>query len=288
MNKQSLLLSAVLFLTAPVLLTGCGSGSAGSEPPARSGEQIIPELITCYGSGGRQSDETVQTLLDELTGIDSRQGALWTDIMDFWDYADNDMEICYDRLPDDLPQDDTLVLTVLGYQLNPDGTMQDELIARLKVALACAKQYPNAYVLCTGGGTAAGKPDATEGGMMGRWLLSHGVKESRLIIEDRSRSTVENAVNSYEILRKDHPQADSVVMISSGYHISWGALLFETVFLKAASEQQAPAVHVVSNCACRIRNSSFPENAILRWETVGMLQMIGRDDLAAQFYYSGL
>ena len=91
-------------------------------------------------------------------------------------------------------------LTVLGFELNDDGTMQDELIGRLTVALACAEQYPNAYVICTGGGTAKDNPDVTEGGLMGEWMLEHGLDKDRLIIEDQSHTTAENASNSYDIL----------------------------------------------------------------------------------------
>ena len=74
--------------------------------------------------------------------------------MDYWNYANNELQVNVDTLPDNLPDGDNLVLAVLGFELNDDGTMQDELIERLTVALNCAEQYPNAYVLCTGGGTA--------------------------------------------------------------------------------------------------------------------------------------
>lgn len=276
------LLAAIL---AACTLTACGRKEpSSSAAEARTDTQIISDLISYYGWYGSQADEQIQALLHELNDADSRQGKLWTDIMDFWDYANNEMQVHTDKLPDDLPKDDTLVLTVLGYALNPDGSMQDELIERLKTALACAAQYPNAYVLCTGGGTALNNPDATEGGRMGDWLCAHGLDAKRLIIEDRSRTTAENASNSYDILQKDYPQADSVVIISSSYHIAWGSLLFESVFLKSASEKQTPEIHVVSNCACPVENAAFQPNALLRWEAGGMYQLIGRDDLAAQYY----
>ena len=34
--------------------------------------------------------------------------------------------------------------------------------------------------------TASGNPDVTEGGLMGEWLLEHGLSEDRLIIEDQA------------------------------------------------------------------------------------------------------
>ena len=205
--------------------------------------------------------------------------------MDYWNYANNELEVNVDRLPDDLPNDDTMALTVLGFELNDDGTMQDELIGRLTVALACAEQYPNAYVICTGGGTAKDDPDVTEGGLMGEWMLEHGLDKERLIIEDQSHTTAKNASNSYDILLRDHPQVNSVVLISSSYHIAWGSLLFESAFMKSASEKQTPEIHVISNCSCQLENNIYLWSEILRWETGGMLQMIGDDDLAMQYYF---
>ena len=51
--------------------------------------------------------------------------------MDYWNYANNELEVNVDRLPDDLPNDDTMALTVLCFELNDDGTMQDELMLHI-------------------------------------------------------------------------------------------------------------------------------------------------------------
>lgn len=278
LKKTALFLAAVLLAGS---LTGCGSSSSVGK---RTDQQIIEEIITYHGCYGDQADGKVHELLTELSASDSQKGKLWTGIMDYWDYANEQMQVNVDKLPDDLPKDDTLALAVLGFELNDDGTMQDELIGRLNVALACAKQYPNAYVICTGGGTAKNNPAVTEGGLMGDWMLEHGLEQKRLIVEDKSHTTAENAGNSFDILRKRYPQVNSVALISSSYHIAWGALLFESVFMKSAMEQHSSEVHVISNCSCDIENDIYLPSEILRWETGGMLQMVGNNDLAMQYY----
>ena len=58
-------------------------------------------------------------------------------------------------------------LVILGQRLKADGSMKDELIRRLKVGLDVSEQYPNAYVVCTGGGTAKENKEVTEAGQMG-------------------------------------------------------------------------------------------------------------------------
>ena len=119
---------------------------------------------------------------------------------------------------------------------------------------------------------------------MGEWMLAHGLDESRLIIEDQSHTTAENAINSYNILLQSYPQVNSIVLISSSYHIAWGSLLFESAFMKSASENQTPEIHVISNCSCPVENEQYRPEELLRWETGGMLQMVGDNNLAMQYY----
>ena len=286
---------AALALTAS--MTGCGnessssvdestiSSDAASAENTAADDELIEKIITYHGCYGDEADAKVNELLSELSERDSGKGKLWKDIMDYWKYANTELKVNVDKLPDDLPKDDTLCLAVLGFELNDDGTMQDELIGRLTTALSCAEQYPNAYVVCTGGGTAKNNPDVTEGGLMGEWMLEHGLDKDRLIIEDQSHTTAENASNSYDILLKKYPQVDSVVLISSSYHIAWGSLLFESAFMRSAYEKNTPEIHVISNCSCEIVNDIYKWEEILRWETGGMLQMIGNNDLAMEYYF---
>ena len=277
---------AICLIVSALLIVGCTGCADKAEKTAdtASADALIEQIITYHGCYGEQADEKVNSLLTELKKCDRRQGRLWKSIMEYWRYADTELTVNPDRLPDGLPDDDSLAITVLGYQLNSDGSMQDELLARLQVALTCAGQYPNAYVICTGGGTAMNNPAVTEGDLMGAWMLKHGLDKHRLIVENKSRTTAENASNSYEILLRDYPQVDSVALVSSSYHIAWGSLMFEAAFLKAASEQHTPEIHVISNSACAIENDLFPPNEILRWETGGLFQLIGNDMLAMQFY----
>ena len=260
------------------------TGTACQQQAPRPAQEIIEDIITYHGCYDTAADAKVDSLLTELKTQDARQGALWSDIMDYWKYANTELTVNTEKLPDDLPQDDSLCLVVLGFELNPDGTMQDELIGRLETAYTCAEQYPNAYVVCTGGGTAKDNPNVTEAGLMGEWMLKKGLDEKRLIIEDKSLTTAQNAEFSYDILLADYPQVDSVAVVSSSYHIAWGSLLLEAQFMKSASEQQTPEIHVISNCGYPITNDIYLESEILRWETGGMLQLVGDQELAMQYY----
>ena len=124
MNRIIRMLAAAVLLCG---LTGCAKKSTADGITA---DDLIEQIITYHGCYGEQADDKVNSLLAELKKKDRRQGALWTDIMEYWDYVNTEMPVNPNRLPDGLPDTDELCIVVLGFQLNPDGTMKDELIER--------------------------------------------------------------------------------------------------------------------------------------------------------------
>ena len=198
---------------------------------ARSYE-LVSDMVFAYRHQVQNRSALIAADVEELKAHDLRLGEAWGDIMDYWDYANSRMEINLDRLPEDLPTDDSLCIVVLGFQLNEDGSMAPELLGRCALALQAAEQYPNAYLLCTGGGTARQHPEITEAGAMADWFRGRGVEESRLIVEDRSTTTEENALNALGILTRQYPQIRSLAIVTSDYHLPLSCLMFtETALL---------------------------------------------------------
>ena len=276
--KNKFRMGIVLFISTSFIL----SDLAGMVFADASSDVVDLQRRIIAGFDDEEAVPSAEELLEELEALDPVQGELWSRIVEYWHFANEEMEVYEDALPDDLPDDDSLCIVVLGFELNDDGSMQDELLGRLETALSCAEQYPNAYVVCTGGGTAKDNPDVTEAGLMGDWLVEHGLDRDRLIIEDQSHTTAQNAVFSYDILLEKYPQVHDVVIVSSLYHIPWGALLFEASFLKTAAERETPEIHVISNCAFPILNPKYAD--VLRFEKGGMMQLIGDDDKAMEYY----
>ena len=242
--------------------------------------QLIKDIILYYGCHGEAAEEEIHDLLAALKEADADQGTLWESIVDYWRYVNTDLVINTKTLPENLPKDGSLALVILGAALNADGSMRDELIGRLQVGLACAGQYPNAYVVCTGGGTAKENRDVTEAGQMGAWLLEHGLEKNRLILEDRSLSTIENAQYTLDILHREYPQVVSLAIISSDYHTARGALLFETSSLMANR-----GIRVVSNCASPAPDKAYTDDYLRGWQMYNLLQLIGEKDLAWQYLH---
>jgi len=111
------------------------------------------------------------------------------------------------------------ILVVLGNRLHDDGTMTDILKHRLDTAF---KLYPTKIangqgkILVTGG-IANTKAAKAEGDLMAEYLVSKGVPTEDIIIENKSRTTRENAKFSAPIIKELQPS--EVIICSSQYHI---------------------------------------------------------------------
>lgn len=217
----------------------------------------IGELITYYRDYQDDAKTDILRTLDKIKELDKTKYEAWQEIMNFWSNVNKDGYTNIGILPDGLPQDDSLCIIILGFALNSDGTMKQELIDRLQVGLNSANKYPNSYVVVTGGGTASNNPNVTEGELMGKWLLEQGLSSERLIIENKAPDTVGNAKNTYKILTENYPQVKSLAMVTSDYHIPRGSILFFTQCLLSAYETGNKPLQMISNAGCYTGTSGY-------------------------------
>ena len=235
---------------------------------AEEAQSQIERAVVSYAADGTRDEQA----LSGLASLDPDLGEKWTRIMDLWETP----AAVNDELPDDLPDDDSLCLVALGFQLNPDGTMREELVERLRVLLAASEKYPHAIIACTGGGTAADDPAATEAGRMADWLEAEGVDPSRLIVEDHSLTTAQNAIYTFDILSELHPQVKRIAIISSDYHIATGVLLFGAEAILRECD-----VEIVSNAAWHA-----PSGALSAMFQAGaLIELSGDAETAFEIYY---
>ena len=235
---------------------------------AEEAQSQIERAVVSYAAAGTRDVQA----LSELASLDPALGEKWTRIMDLWEAP----VAVHEELPDGLPDDDSLCLVALGFQLNPDGTMREELIERLRVLLAASQKYPRAVIVCTGGGTAADAPTATEAGRMAEWMESQGVDSSRLIVEDHSLTTAQNAIYTFDLLSERCPQVKQMAIVSSDYHIATGVLLFGAEAILRGSD-----VEVVSNAAYRA-----PSGALSAMFQAGaLIELSGDVETAFEIYY---
>ena len=271
-----------LFLIILSILLAASFSLAEEEPAgARTVQDITKELAAYYGTYGSEAEEKTAELLEELYAVDAVSGAKWESILRLWKTVNADPEIHENVLPDGLPETDELCMIVLGFQLNPDGSMKDELVERLTVAKASAEKYPNALIVCTGGGTASGNPEATEAGEMAKWLTGNGVDPQRVIVEDRSLTTAQNAIYTYQILTEQYPRVKQLAIVSSDYHIATGTLLFGAEATLQAEEAGKETMTVVSNAAWHAPSGTLSA----MFQAGALIELSGDVETAFEIYY---
>ena len=277
-QKPTIILTFLLILF--IAFANCNLMETRAADPDRI-QAIIEEIAVDYGTYGAEAEERIDALLEELSLADPGTGARLETIMDIWTSEDLGQPLHYDVLPDGLPDTDELCIVVLGFQLNPDGSMKDELIERLNVALASAEKYPNAYVVCTGGGTASENESATEAGEMAKWLAEQGIDDSRIIVEDYSITTAQNAIFTYDILTSLYPSVRKLAIVSSDYHIATGELLFKAESIIRANTPGNEKLEVISNAAWEAPSGSLSA----MFQAGALIELFGDVETAFDIYY---
>ena len=231
---------------------------------------LVRKLINYFHYYQEDAQLDYELILEQMRAQDPALADTWVNILTFWYSLNNDMVFHSDVLPDGLPEDDSLCIVVMGYYLKPDGSVRPELVKRLEVTLASALKYPNAYILCTGGGTSANNGNVTEACQMAKWLIRKGIDSSRVIVEDNALSTIQNAIYGSKLLYENYPQVRNLAVVTSDYHIIRSCLYFHTQAALDAYNAGVDPMRVVANASCRITPNA-PAELDRQVEGVGML-----------------
>jgi uncharacterized SAM-binding protein YcdF (DUF218 family) len=104
-------------------------------------------------------------------------------------------------------------IVILGYGLNPNGTMRTILRRRVLTGLAVAQFFPQAPVIVTGGNPQNGRTEAEQ---MRKLLLLLGLPDNRILVEDRANSTVQNAQFSVPLAKQ--AGTSGIILVTSTTH----------------------------------------------------------------------
>lgn len=104
-----------------------------------------------------------------------------------------------------------------GYELNASGD-------RFVEAAILARRYPDARVVVTGGSGSLTLEGEADGDTAPRLLTALGVEPERLVLENRSRNTYENALFTKEMVE---PQpGETWLLVTSAFHMPRSMGLF--------------------------------------------------------------
>lgn len=118
---------------------------------------------------------------------------------------------------------------VLGCGIRGD-TVSVGLAKRLNKAVQYHEKNPEAVIIVSGG--QGPQETISEALAMKNYLAKKGIPEDKIIMEDKSTSTITNFKYSHEIMNEMGLPQDSVVFITNAYHIYRGSVYAEKEGLK--------------------------------------------------------
>lgn len=116
-------------------------------------------------------------------------------------------------------------MVIFGCQMKKDGPSV-LLRDRLDTALTYLEDHPDMTVIVTGGKGDDEHQSEAQG--MFDYLTAHGVDESRIYKEDRSRNTWQNVNYTLDLMENEGMElTQDVVLVSNGFHLSRIELLWD-------------------------------------------------------------
>lgn len=104
-------------------------------------------------------------------------------------------------------------IIVLGAQVREDGPSV-VLKYRLDKAIEYLNENPDTICIVSGGQGVNESISEAEG--MSEYLIEHGIEKDRILLEDKSRNTVENIINSKALMEAPY---DKVGIVTNNFHM---------------------------------------------------------------------
>lgn len=104
-----------------------------------------------------------------------------------------------------------------GYELNSSAD-------RIVEAAVLARRYPQARVVVTGGSGTILLEGEADGATAPRLLEALGIERERMVLEDQSRDTYENALFTRELVEPQ--EGETWLLVTSAFHMPRSVMLF--------------------------------------------------------------
>ena len=215
-------------------ISALGEGCRVEASNAQAFGVLLNELLVAYERPSAADLSVADQTLDAIRAVSEADYAVADAIAEHWRsvYLDPDYRLnlyhndgqAAELEETGLFDSPTHAFVVLGYELK-NGAMTSELKGRCDAAAAAARAYPSTILVCSGGATGKNNPDGhTEAGLMRDYLVKQGVDAARIYTDERAMTTVDNAVNTFEILRAHDIR--TLTLVTSSYHQRWGQALY--------------------------------------------------------------
>ncbi|MDP1618674.1 YdcF family protein [Phenylobacterium sp.] len=112
-------------------------------------------------------------------------------------------------------------IVILGAAVWPGGRASPALARRVGYGLAAARARPDCLIFCSGG---LGRHGPSEARVMADLLQASGVDPARLVLDERSRDTLENVIAALGFLRARG--IGRLIICTDTYHAPRVAMMF--------------------------------------------------------------
>lgn len=217
------------------------------ESPSPDDQQAIDSVLDAIGAMSASDREVAQAIVDHWMRIYVNADGAYQSHIHYG--GDRAPELEGTAIPDSA----THAFVVLGFKLK-NGQMTDELMQRCDAAAAAARSFPNTLLICSGGATGSNNPKKhTEAGLMKAYLTEKcGIDASRIVIDEKARSTLQNAENTFKIMQALGVQ--TYTLVTSAYHQRWGQVIYNTM-CAFYRQSYGYGAELVENYSCNITES---------------------------------
>ena len=127
---------------------------------------------------------------------------------------------CNIKVSSSIPKFDMDYVIILGCKVRKDGSLTPLLKGRVDKAIEFSKMQKEAtgkkIVFIPSGGKGHDEP-LSEAEAMRNYLLNEGISKKNIIIENKSKNTLENLKNSYDIIKKR--KMGKICFSTTNYHV---------------------------------------------------------------------
>jgi uncharacterized SAM-binding protein YcdF (DUF218 family) len=116
------------------------------------------------------------------------------------------------------------VLIVLGCAPKKDGRPSDCMISRVRKAAQLYKRDNYSRIIVSGGPSRLRIPESE----IMRIMLLHFIPPAKLITERHSRTTIQNAIFCWELLKGKHPK--KITVLTSAHHLPRARYIFRKLY----------------------------------------------------------
>ena len=205
---------------------------------------LLNDLASVHEANDRVAEDMKALKNDNLAAF----------IADKWQniYENPDYRLYYDGKdnPAELPISGKHAFVILGFELE-NGEMREELKARCNAATAAARAFPDSILICSGGATGENNPEGhTEAGLMKDYLVQTcGMDAERILIDESAMTTLDNAINTFAILKEQG--IETITIVTSSYHQRRANILYETL-AEIIREKEGISITIVGNYSCEM------------------------------------